>query len=242
MNGRKAIPGMVMELANPGKVLDRCTFWRLVHSKPKRDGSGTEPINAEAESIFLELDKLEQRERLNGRELTVDVLNELFGEHFGPETRNTVRGYGLGVEWNDVPGIQINRRGVGREVASLRIELEASRTVIEKLQDETAKKDEEMQAVKAQLNGIDARLHTPLESVLSGGVDGINKLIAALTQLAGEKQAKVISHGVHGRCKPMMKFTYPCSAARIQNHHISNVISDVITSLRSLELEVKPLL
>ncbi|KAK9931419.1 hypothetical protein M0R45_018694 [Rubus argutus] len=193
---------MELELANPGKVLDRCTFWRLVHSKPKRDGSGTEPINAEAESIFLELDKLEQRERLNGRELTVDVLNELFGEHFGPETRNTVRGYGLGVEWNDVPGIQINRREVGREVASLRIELEASRIVIEKLQDETAKKDVEMQAVKAQLNGIDARLHTPLESVLSGGVDGINKLIAALTQLAGEKQAKVISHGVHAVANP----------------------------------------
>ncbi|KAK9951143.1 hypothetical protein M0R45_006603 [Rubus argutus] len=93
-----------MEHANPSKVLDRYTFWPLVHSKPKRDGSGTEPINAEAESIFL------------------------FGEHFGPETRNTVRGYGLGAEWNDVLRIQINRRGVGREVASLCIELEASHT------------------------------------------------------------------------------------------------------------------
>ncbi|KAK9911959.1 hypothetical protein M0R45_035837 [Rubus argutus] len=95
---------------------------------------------------------------------------------------------------NDVPRIQINKQGVGREVASIRIELEASRTVIEKLQDETAKKDEEMQAVKAQLNGIDAQFHTPLESILSGEVDGINKLIAALTQLAGEKQAEIISH------------------------------------------------
>ena len=88
-------------------------------------------------------------ERLNGRELTVDELNELFGENFGPKTHNTVRGYGFGVEWNDVLRIQINRRGVGREVASLCIELEASHTMIEKWQDETAKKDEEMQAVKA---------------------------------------------------------------------------------------------
>ncbi|KAK9930472.1 hypothetical protein M0R45_027509 [Rubus argutus] len=35
-------------LANPGKVLDRCTFWRLVHSKTKKDGSGIEPINDKA--------------------------------------------------------------------------------------------------------------------------------------------------------------------------------------------------
>lgn len=107
------------ELENPGKVLDRCTFWRIVHIKPKRDGSGTEPINANAEAIFLELNKLEQRECLNGREITVDVLNELFVEHFGPETRNTVRGYGIGVEWNDVSGIQTNRRRVCSEVEAL---------------------------------------------------------------------------------------------------------------------------
>ncbi|XP_061994768.1 uncharacterized protein LOC133718342 [Rosa rugosa] len=62
--------GEMAEFANQGKVMDRCTFWRLIHSKPKQDGSGTLPINDEAEKIFLELDKLEQRERLNGRELT----------------------------------------------------------------------------------------------------------------------------------------------------------------------------
>lgn len=135
-----------------------------------------------------------------------------------------VRGYGLGVQWNDVPGILINRRGVSREVASLRIELEASRTVIEKLQDETAKKDEEMQAVKAQLNGIDARLHTPLESILSGGVDGINKLIDALTQLAREKQVEAISHGMHAVANP----DNPCSTSRIRNHHVSPFLKHIV--------------
>ena len=41
------------ELANPGKELDRLTFWRLIHSKPKPDASGIEPINEEAEKIFV---------------------------------------------------------------------------------------------------------------------------------------------------------------------------------------------
>ena len=103
----------------------------------------------------------------------MDALNELFGEQFGPETRNTVRGYGIGVEWNDVPGIQTNRRRVCSEVEALRGELEASRSLIAKLQDETAKKNDKKQAVKSQLNAIDARLHTPLDSILSGGADSM---------------------------------------------------------------------
>ncbi|XP_061994949.1 uncharacterized protein LOC133712844 [Rosa rugosa] len=122
-----------MGTSNEGKEIDRCTFWRLIHSKPKKDGTGTVPINDEAEKIFLELDKLEQREHLNGRELTIDLLNELFCEQFGPETYNAVRGYGLGVEWVDVPGIQTAKPAVSYDVASLQYELEASLAEITRL-------------------------------------------------------------------------------------------------------------
>jgi hypothetical protein len=74
--------------------------------------------------------------------------------------------------------------------------------VIANLQDETAKKNDEMQAIKSQLNVIDARLDTPLHSILSGGADSINKFIAALTQIAGEKQAQAISQGMHAVATP----------------------------------------
>lgn len=81
-------------------------------------------------------------------------------------------------------------------------ELEVSRSVIANLQDETAKKNDEMQAIKSQLNVIDARLDTPLHSILSGGADSINKFVAALTQIAGEKQAQAISQGMHAVATP----------------------------------------
>ncbi|PRQ16502.1 putative transposase, Ptta/En/Spm, plant [Rosa chinensis] len=179
------------ELANEGKEIDRCTFWRLIHSKPKKDGTGTVPINDEAEKIFLELDKLEQREHLNGRELTIDLLNELFCEQFGPETYNAVRGYGVGVEWVDVPGIQTAKPAVSCDVASLQYELEASLAEITRLTEVAAKKDEQLQVVQTQLNSIETRIGNPLHSIISAGPDTIKKLIAALSDIA-EKQPQSI--------------------------------------------------
>ena len=90
--------------------------------------------------------------------------------------------------------------------------------MIANLQDETAKKNDEMQAIKSQLHVIDARLHTPLDSILNGGVDSINKFIAALTQISREKQVQAISHGMHVVATPSEGYIYnpPQQLARLK--------------------------
>lgn len=149
----------------------------------------------------MELEKLEHRELLNGRELTVEVLNELFAEHFGPEKRNTVRGYGIGVEWADVPGILTEKEMVANDVGALRSQVEDSREEIARLREESAKKDEEMIVIKTKLTEIEARLQTPLDGLLSSGVDNIQKLIAALTQ-AAEKHSQPSDQEMHSNAVP----------------------------------------
>jgi hypothetical protein len=44
------------------------------------------------------LDLLEKIEYEAGNELTPKLKDQLFAEHFGPETHNGVCGYGIGVE------------------------------------------------------------------------------------------------------------------------------------------------
>ncbi|PRQ22824.1 putative transposase, Ptta/En/Spm, plant [Rosa chinensis] len=151
------------ELANEGKEIDRFTFWRLIHSKPNKDCTGTVPINDEVEKIF----------------------------QFGPKTYNAVRGYVLEVEWVDVPGIQTAKPTVSCNVASLQSELEASLAEITRLTEEVAKKEEQLQAVQTQLNSIETRIGNPLHGIISAGPDTIKKLIATLSDIA-EKQPQSI--------------------------------------------------
>lgn len=71
------------------------------------------------------------------------VINEVYAEVLGPEKRNTVRGYGIGVTWADVPGVIIERSGFSKEVrilqenlANARNQINASEIEVHRLRDE----------------------------------------------------------------------------------------------------------
>lgn len=147
---------VMQQLSHPREVLDRCTFFRLIYTKK---GPIPKPINDEAAKEFDELEKLEQRERDAGREVTADVRNKLYVERFGPEKRNRVRGYGAGVQWRHVPGILTKKQGISSEVQSLRTQCEEQRVAaeqarivaehasaeVERMKKEITMKDQEMQ-------------------------------------------------------------------------------------------------
>ncbi|TQE06273.1 hypothetical protein C1H46_008122 [Malus baccata] len=53
----------------------------------------------------LAFENLEVEVCERGEGVTTEVRNRIYAELLGPEKRNQVRGFGLGVGWADVPGI-----------------------------------------------------------------------------------------------------------------------------------------
>ncbi|TQD84375.1 hypothetical protein C1H46_030084 [Malus baccata] len=65
--------------------------------------------------------------REHGEDVTTEVRNRIYAEVLGPEKRNQVRGFGLGVGWADVLEIVIKQRGISKEVKYLREAYEAQK-------------------------------------------------------------------------------------------------------------------
>ncbi|XP_040365662.1 uncharacterized protein LOC121050229 isoform X3 [Rosa chinensis] len=86
------------ECEHPGEVLDRVTFFGIVYGSRQKDPSKPQPNNEEAQKKFDEFEELENNIRIEGREVTHEVRNELFHKVMGPEKRNRVRGYGIGAK------------------------------------------------------------------------------------------------------------------------------------------------
>lgn len=79
-----------------------------------------------------ELRELEKVVRDEGREITTEIRNELFHKVMGPEKRNRVRGYGVGVNWSDIPGIVTEKTGITQKIQALKDVYEAQREEYEK--------------------------------------------------------------------------------------------------------------
>lgn len=82
----------------------------------------------------LEFEKHEAELLERGEDVNTEVRNQIFAAVMGPEKRNVVRGYGIGVHWKDVPNIITERRGISREVQELREAYEEQRQAAEEAQ------------------------------------------------------------------------------------------------------------
>ncbi|XP_040371278.1 uncharacterized protein LOC121051857 isoform X2 [Rosa chinensis] len=147
------------ECEHPGEVLDRVTFFGIVYGSRQKDPSKPQPNNEEAQKKFDEFEELENNVRIEGREVTHEVRNELFHKVMGPEKRNRVRGYGIGAKWADVPGIVTQKNGIKYQLLTLTEAYEAERAAnvrreanLAQQLKESAEREEALQASYAQLN------------------------------------------------------------------------------------------
>lgn len=62
------------------------------------------------------LKEYEDREEM----VTDEIRHKVYSDVLGPEKRNRVRGYGLGVQFSDVPGIVTEATGMCRDVLTLK--------------------------------------------------------------------------------------------------------------------------
>ncbi|KAM1183353.1 hypothetical protein ACFX19_001734 [Malus domestica] len=108
-----------------GNEPDRVTFFKMTHTR----GPKQLPVDDESGRMMLAFENLEVEVCERGEEITTEVRNRIFAEVMGPEKRNHVRGFGLGVGWADVPGIITEQRGISREVKYLREAYEAQKQV-----------------------------------------------------------------------------------------------------------------
>ncbi|KAB2600132.1 hypothetical protein D8674_010403 [Pyrus ussuriensis x Pyrus communis] len=106
-----------------GNEPDRVTFFKMTHTR----GPKQLPVDDESARMMLAFENLEVEVRERGDEVTTEVRNKIYAEVLGPEKRNQVRGFGLGVGWADVPGIVTEQRGISREVKYLREAYEAQK-------------------------------------------------------------------------------------------------------------------
>ncbi|CAN6720130.1 unnamed protein product [Malus baccata var. baccata] len=100
------------------KIHDRFRTWRaklrklyyvpFENSEQRKhcdDARAEEHDGCEPDRLAFENLEVEVCER--GEGVTTEVRNRIYAELLGPEKRNQVRGFGLGVGWADVPGIYL---------------------------------------------------------------------------------------------------------------------------------------
>ncbi|PQQ09276.1 uncharacterized protein Pyn_01948 [Prunus yedoensis var. nudiflora] len=101
-----------------GVQSDQVTFFVMTHTRGK--GDNKQPVDEASREMMLEFEKREPEVRERGEDINTEVRNQIFAAVMGPEKRNAVRGYGIGVHWKDVPNIITERRGISREVQQQR--------------------------------------------------------------------------------------------------------------------------
>lgn len=128
--------------------------------------------------------------------ITPAVCNKIFSDVVGPESNGRVKGYGIGVTPADIPGLVIQRRGVGAELQQLRLanqllvaeatrqvelqklEMEHNRNVMEQYRVELERiamvNTQEILNIQRQQSHMDfnlnGRLTTALDSYLRGSI------------------------------------------------------------------------
>lgn len=114
-----------------------------------------------------------------GREITTENRNELFHKVMGPEKRNRVRGYGVGVNWSHIPGIVTEKTGITQKIQALKDAYEAQRKEYEKREAEMAKQLKEAAEREEALQANYVALNSKMD-VIQGQV-GANSLIQILS-------------------------------------------------------------
>lgn len=183
-------------------------------------------INSPYSLVQDMLELLEQREYEAGKELTPKLKDQLFAEHFGPETQNGVRGYGIGVEWQDVAGVVTKKKGISHQVQELRAAIEiannkheeaiiavelAARSEVDKMKEATKLKEqkleEDLNSIKQQMCVI-----SPLAGIFEGGglesitPKTLQSLITLLSEVARQQESgdNNSCFNVHGSADSMV--------------------------------------
>lgn len=154
------------------------------------------------------LDLLQQREYEVGKELMSKLKNQLFAEHFGPDTQNGVHKYRIGVEWQNVPGVVTTNKGLSHQVQELPAALEIAnnkheeailvvelvKVEVEKMKETTNLKE---QKLKEDLNSIKRQMCDipPLAGIFKGGgLESITlETLQSLVTLLSEATCKKVS-------------------------------------------------
>ncbi|XP_062028829.1 uncharacterized protein LOC133744804 [Rosa rugosa] len=109
-----------------GYAPDRITFFTMTHTR--EDGTVVDAESADIIAKFKNgLKEYEDRQEI----LTDEIRHKVYSDVLGPEKRNRVRGYGLGVQFTDVPGVVTEARGMCREVHTLRAAWEQQKQATE---------------------------------------------------------------------------------------------------------------
>ncbi|XP_061999309.1 uncharacterized protein LOC133716642 [Rosa rugosa] len=127
-------------------------------------------------------------------------INEVYASVLGKETRGGVRGFGIGVRPEQVPGVLVQKKGVRLEVQALREQHEAKIEMIHKeSQEKEDKLREEMNkqtvATKDKFKNMEIAMkkQEALMMVLLGAYESSDMLAAALRTKGGSLQP-LMSH------------------------------------------------
>jgi septal ring factor EnvC (AmiA/AmiB activator) len=117
----------------------------------------------------------------------------------GPEKRNRVRGYGVGVKWSDIPGIVTENSGITNRVQALNDAYEAQREAHERREAEmskqlreSAERESKLQAdfevLNKKMDAWQAQVgaHSLANILAAAGISSIKSLDLYLCQTASE--------------------------------------------------------
>ncbi|KAM5559204.1 hypothetical protein ABKV19_020720 [Rosa sericea] len=188
---------MLQEKKNGGVNPDRCTMFELtyVHDSEKPD----EPNSKQA--IALMKDKINKMKTTKRASQLPEVLNdfeinEVYASVLGKETLGGVRGFGIGVRPEQVPGVLVQKRGVHLEVQAMREQHEVEiETIRKESQEQEDKLREEMNkqtlaATKDKIKNMEIAMkkQEALMMVLLGVYESSDMLAVALRTKGGSLQ------------------------------------------------------
>ncbi|PQP92728.1 uncharacterized protein Pyn_41184 [Prunus yedoensis var. nudiflora] len=171
-----------------GVQSDQVTFFVMTHTRGK--GDNKQPVDEASREMMLEFEKREAEVRERGEDINTEVRNQIFAAVMGPEKRNAVRGYGIGVHWKDVPNIITERRGISREVQELREAYEEQRQAAVEAQ-------QKMERIMEEANEKADRLKCQQQENVNAMASA--QFTSMTQQQCGSSQAQTTTQGYEAR-------------------------------------------
>ncbi|PRQ56097.1 putative transposase, Ptta/En/Spm, plant [Rosa chinensis] len=192
---------MYVEKKNGGVNPDRCKMFELTHVHDNENPD--EPNSKQAIALMKDkIDKMKTTKRASQlpEALNDFEINEVYASVLGKETRGGVRGFGIGVRPEQVPGVLVQKRGVHLEVQAMREQHEAE---IETIRKESQEKEDKLReelnkqtlATKDKFKNMEIAMkkQEALMALLLGAYESTDMLGAAL-RMKGASFQPSMSH------------------------------------------------
>ncbi|KAB2599520.1 hypothetical protein D8674_009791 [Pyrus ussuriensis x Pyrus communis] len=181
-----------------GSKPDYITFFMLTHTR-----KNWEPVDARSVAIIddfnTKLKLYEDRKEI----ITDEVHYIMYANVLGLEKNNSVRGFGTGVVWSDVPGIITEKRGICREVEAIKASYEEQRKAanieIERLRMKACEGEEKQRIEWVDLEvenmkpEVRAEIMSTLKKTANGGMVEPNRV--DVTQVCIQASGEVEDEG-----------------------------------------------